>query len=701
MESLNKLPPDENIPLIPKEYNQTDLTILKDLQKDLSAASPKEKMDLMVRGLAEIQDRLAMLSTASYPIKISTEIEMISRELEKIGPTVINDCLKELNKIKTSYTPLILHSGKAEIKKELGDKQIILGDSLVTAYKLFSEIRKTISNYKTNTSWEKDALIKAHSHLSKAMIQSNSSPSDSVEFPVLKQSKLSAASLILKDSYGRNKIGEAVGIWIKGVASVAKNVFRRHVMHDKTTEKPSEIMNKTKALMTNSIAALSTFVAGVAFGKDLKAASRNVVTAIDIKSDKDIKNTKKLLDEIKKVQDDAKELITGKPMTDIPLGKVTHINDGVCAGLSLELSLEVLRNKNLAHNYLHFSENIATRGAPPNAHANQACYQAIESKGMSITSLEEIMTDHQAHALDVEKGEGIYKANFGNVSNCYNALLNPNTDNDFNQSPLGKAVQKVKQEHGELLKQTKDEFPENYITNTKQFKEEVLKVLAQDPEGGQTAENELEWLMGNLELRFVFNYCRAAILEPFETGTDGDLNNVRVERSIESILSFVSNPEIRKNLDYMMNLEDDFYKYQTVARARGASLERVSTIGYSYGAKSDNEILDRMNDLEDGCYILSIELKEGAHAMQFYKKGDEQYLFDPNFGVIDCSHGRHKEQITKLLLGLEAIYPPPKNQGPNSEGKSHNITLLKVVDADSHKYPDLLASPQPPQVIRT
>lgn len=658
----------------------------------------KKQADRLARGIDAIRQRMESLPEAADPRKAASEITIISKEFEKIGPKAIDNALKELTRLKTEYFKLRRHATTNREAMELIDLEIAgLNTSLMSSYKQLAEIRKLLTSPEARLDERvRESLLTAHAYLSNALNQTSRSPEASVEFPSVTSSRVTSAWLIMRDKYSRRKFKEALGAMATGITTAAKNAIMRNVFRDLKRERPSKTMDNAKAAMVNSLAALSLALAVPVFGKSLVAASRNVVRTRDTANQNDIILQKILEKGIRGVAD-RNELLVSRAVggaISLPVVSDRHIADGVCAGFSLELCLRVLRHPHddAKTEYLNQATGMA-EGAPPEAHAHQAIYQAWAGGGFNFGLLDEMMAKQQAFALDPQKGVGIFKANYAHVKECFDAIVAGGFNRLGNDaSPLAKAVNEALILVKKDLLQTR--WSGCYIRDLPQFKAKVLEALKNHASPGelQQAENELEWLLGNLELKSAFAYVAKQLDTPFIPLNGVDLEKAREESSTEACLEAVSKPGVRASLQNMIDVELDYFKMHSVARARGASLVRMEDIlGYSFGAESDSDMLDRMSALPDGSYILSIDLQVGGHALQFYKKGDVQYLFDPNFGVIDCSHGTHKEQITKLLRSLSFTYPEALHQGPNSKGGSHNISLLKVVPANEAAHPDLLA----------
>lgn len=652
--------------------------------------TPLEKIQILNYTLREV------LNADQSTLEV---VKYLSANLERVAPSAINDIVKELGNLKVQYNKLMTKQDAPKLQ-EVMEKLELLESELSEAFNQFTQIRTAICKMPDQENGTiKQIFTEIHSHLSKVMKQPSDGLNESVEFPAAPTNSLKAAKLIISKKAYRRKIPEALGYIFKGLGSACKATWERHVLKLPSAEDPALVLSDTKAKVVNCFSALSPVFARQMFGADLLAGARNVVTIREIAENRDIITARYLQQKV----DDLKQinlLMTYVPNLELELMPTVHGSDGLCVGLSAELCRELFdlqaQGRPLDGDlYKLIAIRIATHGAPSAAYANQALYEAFKSSSnFKKEDLEALIVVQQKAALDPANGRGIYKADWNVVKECYDYIVNG--DAITVEGSLVEAIQKVKREHRELFSMTQSR--EGYISDTKTFKEKVLDALAEmsDRPDIERAKNELEWVLGNLELRTIFNYCNHDINSPFVTNVNIDLLDIRNAPSVEGMLSCVGNAVIRDNLHYMINTDRHFLEQQQMARARGLDLSRLEgVLGFSYGDRSDSDVLDRMDDLADGCYLMSIDLKKGGHTMHFFKHGDERYLLDPNFGLIDCSGGRQKEQITKLLKGLELFYPPTKLQGPNSDGTSHNITLLKVDPADEVAHPDLLAGFDP------
>lgn len=624
----------------------------------------KAKLDAVTRGLIKAQE---LMNSGQDQEKL----EVLCQELEKLGPSAIHDALKKLSDISIQYSRKKFGKDPQKVERLVLENLIPLQESYIKLYALFSDIRSEVQKKGDNR------FEKAHASLSRAMLQPSERPSDPVSYEVEDPSLRSMAKTVLTSAYARKKLKEGLGLWVNGLLNATKIALKNRVVHEASAVDISAVMNKAKTTRENCFAALGQVYGFSVFNRDLIAASRNIVNMKDIKSAADISMAKKLVEKMKANNTDGR-MQAGVDKLEV---KAVHIDDGVCAGLSLDLSLQALRAPGV--DFRAIGSRLAL-GATPEAHAHQAVYESLGGEKLILENITDSMNNQQKHALDPIYGQGIYQANYENVAASYRSVVFG--DIDFN-SPLSRAVEAVKknQRGKNIGTMTNGQF---YIKNAPEFKEAVLRELEDKGGLSETAKNELEWLMANLEVRFMFQFCQGLIEPPFVTSGNMSGEQVKNDLSMDSILSCVPNEDIRKNLKYMINKENHFSRYQAIAKARGAKLVRMEEkLGCGIAAKNDEEVLDKMNDLEDGSYVFSIALNGSGHAMQFYKKGDEQYLFDPNLGLINCSGKRHKEQISKLL---KLLYPSFDVQGPNSEGRSHNITLTKV-ELDENAT-DLLAS---------
>lgn len=73
--------------------------------------------------------------------------------------------------------------------------------------------------------------------------------------------------------------------------------------------------------------------------------------------------------------------------------------------------------------------------------------------------------------------------------------------------------------------------------------------------------------------------------------------------------------------------------------------------------KSTEEQLRQFQSLPDGDYQVCFSTADGSHATAYRKIGNVGYLFDPNYGLIQCGN-IHNLDVHKLL----SLYPPPSDQ---------------------------------------
>lgn len=218
---------------------------------------------------------------------------------------------------------------------------------------------------------------------------------------------------------------------------------------------------------------------------------------------------------------------------------------------------------------------------------------------------------------------------------------------------------------------------------------ESLNTLSNaDPSALEIAKNELEWWIALLELRTLMHMAYGRIqIDAFTT----EKGTFTKESPTQSIWDRVSNDTLKNCISSLVREERSFARIRAVAQGRGVDLVSIdNVVGVSFAMRNDDEYLERVNaDLSNGHYMVGIELNGSAHALAYYKNDQEEYLFDPNFGLIDCSGGRLKEQFKRLLSFYVYAAPKRDEQGPNSEGTSHNIRFNEV--KSSRLFNDLLS----------
>lgn len=102
------------------------------------------------------------------------------------------------------------------------------------------------------------------------------------------------------------------------------------------------------------------------------------------------------------------------------------------------------------------------------------------------------------------------------------------------------------------------------------------------------------------------------------------------------------------------------FKAQALCELNGLSLQPLEgKLGSHLFYKSDAEYLEQLDLLDEGVYMIGINLREGRHAITLVRDKDADYIIDPN-GVQLRSTSR--EQTKKLLRKILKDYDPPKSE---------------------------------------
>lgn len=102
--------------------------------------------------------------------------------------------------------------------------------------------------------------------------------------------------------------------------------------------------------------------------------------------------------------------------------------------------------------------------------------------------------------------------------------------------------------------------------------------------------------------------------------------------------------------------------------------QKVTLVNSSHATTTANQLRHPQapfNELDSGAYEMSFDTGDGQHTTVFIKEGKKGYIFDPNYGLIDCGMEDHDQSILKLL----SLYAPPTRQKGNKDYNSGNYNL--------------------------
>lgn len=101
--------------------------------------------------------------------------------------------------------------------------------------------------------------------------------------------------------------------------------------------------------------------------------------------------------------------------------------------------------------------------------------------------------------------------------------------------------------------------------------------------------------------------------------------------------------------------------------------DKKGLLSHGFYQSTDEQLSSsHYNDLTDGVYELSFATGDGWHAISMVKLSGESFLFDPNFGLIDC-----RDDPQGNLLRLLRCYEPPENN--HSPAVNYSLSLKKYI----------------------
>ncbi|MFV0339077.1 MAG: hypothetical protein ACK5MA_00395 [Parachlamydiaceae bacterium] len=124
-------------------------------------------------------------------------------------------------------------------------------------------------------------------------------------------------------------------------------------------------------------------------------------------------------------------------------------------------------------------------------------------------------------------------------------------------------------------------------------------------------------------------------------------------------------------LDIIYNRHEP--KKAIVAAARGVELTSTEeTMGSHFQFKTDEEYLNKLKELKDGCYYIRIAGIEVSHVLTFIRLKGTDILIDPN-GVQMVSHDPQETKAN--LIKILGSYTPPPSENP--QNVNHRLEIFK------------------------
>lgn len=440
------------------------------------------------------------------------------------------------------------------------------------------------------------------------------------------------------------------------------------------------------------------------FDKDFFASTRNIGRRSVLVQRKDVKATEKL-----------RKLLENGENKSIHIDPIktpeSRILDGICAGMTLDIAVKYLINRQNIADIIEKNK----KGGSAKAAANQAIYAFIDAKlPYSVIFLDLIKNLKEIAKTEVENP--LFQVNFDDVGQAllyldpalslssspyaaeYSLSKTPNP-NSFNATfaAFMSEEYRLRRENSAWLSHEKgNPF---HIKNLEAFKKDMLDTIDQKYEKRiQKATSEtvnqlnqkklrdihtFQWVFSILEYR---QSCQAKKLPPNSKQTENNSKKRGVFRRITkkspspiTHYTAISNPSISSTFSLLTEELFKDKRYHAVVCARGLKLESVNMImGSRWAHSSDHSYLQNISNLEPGVYSVSIAHKTGLHLINYIKVDEsEGYIIDSIGAQIRCKDARHTvEQFEKHL----ALIPEPDVTAFAVKGEStHRLHFQKFV----------------------
>lgn len=464
----------------------------------------------------------------------------------------------------------------------------------------------------------------------------------------------------------------------------------------------SQTAERVEAAALRTVAAIPSAIAGheSMFGDRLISSSRNIGSYNVVEREEDQQAAEKLYQEFSLANktnhkqmgvDKLKqgEMGWGLLYSD-PKDWKGVVRSGVCWGTSIDF---IQRYQEQGFEKIEDIAKLYTEGVPASACANQAVYLALNIKpdhpfDLILSHLELL---GRLDGMDATFKQGLFNADFGAIQAIFAMMINKEIvgegDNNLvrksysERSKLIEMTKKFKSDHplvGMISERLKNKLMDSTGKNSvAQFFEAIgddwatyMNEKNLTPSQSVKGINILTWLEGlfmqQVGYRKELNKELVGLSsqERERQAADGKTIDPRfAEIPNQKLKDFLAKVDATRQLDRIES---------PVIKMRGLEQETVQGLPERGVVPTDVDYLRQFDHLEDGAYVISFSTQSfqanGAHAINYFKKGEQGFFFDPNPGLIKCEPNNHAKDLLKLLT----LYPMPTNS------TSHGIQILKV-----------------------
>ncbi|MDF2549298.1 MAG: hypothetical protein K0S07_365 [Chlamydiales bacterium] len=325
------------------------------------------------------------------------------------------------------------------------------------------------------------------------------------------------------------------------------------------------------------------------------------------------------------------------------------MTDGVCFGASLEFIRKYHQNKSAVDAAKPYREGVDAHAA-----ANQVVYEndlkvaGNPGVGYTLHQLEQIFLGLTSDDSLKDALSGLTKAD---VRAVFDHLKDEGMNRVYpDRHQYHRAISNIETKDGYLERM--NDFKIAPSDPGKSAKTALIKALSQFLTQPENEKPNSPWIDRVADPEFKKAFEMAAYLAK----NTGPKEKVIQRGSMEGEENFAS-------LHVPSQLGESLYQYVRP---------------YNFYNSSREQIKDISEKLPSGSYLLAISTGTGSHQIALVKgTGDEKsYLFDPEFGLIDC-----QGDVEKTLLKLLSLYPKSnkkKGSQPNGEDLNYKCVLLPV-----------------------
>lgn len=390
------------------------------------------------------------------------------------------------------------------------------------------------------------------------------------------------------------------------------------------------------------------------FGKSLVVPTLNIGNRQVLKSQDDLNQSKKIVDDLKK---EGAPSLGSIAIEKDPEGTIT---DGICFGYCLDVAKRVIDGEPI--------ESIVSaqrKGGSAEAAASQAVYQLL-THTIAYDELFLDLVQQLKHSGDYETVD-------------FDALLYALTPT-LKELRLGQTARNLESKN-RYRRGSDNLLPTRYLPlyiptleKNEAITPQEMAVFSAMKELAKGIETKILNQEKSPEKKESTDSLWSALIQYAKKY----FKHPKAAQPTLSVFDGIEDPLIKHQWQESFKTMSNQKKKGVVARYNGLQLRDMSKVFGPPGTHpNDQEFLALISNLGDGIYEFDLHLEKSGHAILLKIEGDKRVILDPNIGLLKADNTR---EFLGLLTKILDKSPPPKNEHPHAKkgDVNHRLKIFKI-----------------------